>query len=268
MRRLPAVLSVVSAAVLAAGCSSAPSPTPDPGSSAPAVSSSAAPTSPVPSPTETPAPTSSKKHSEPLPDASAILKESSATTAALDSAHLSLSASSGIENMAITSLDGDVTRQPAEAAKGYAKIAYRGARAFVEFVVFDGDLYVSQDTGRWVDYGPAENFYDVASILSPETGLAGMLTDLIDPQVEGRETIALGADTVHAVRIAGQVSAGAAKKIVPQLQATKRVSCTVWVEETGAHHLVALKLASGADQTVVITFSNWNAPVHVGKPRV
>jgi lipoprotein LprG len=170
--------------------------------------------------------------------------------------------------MAITALDGDVTRQPAEAAKGYAKIAYRGAREFVKFIVFGGDLYVSQDGGRsWVDYGPAANFYDVASILSPDTGLAGMLTEFIDPEVEGRETIDLGTDEVHTVRISGQVSARAAKKIVPQLQAPKRTSCTVWIQETGDHHLVALKLASGADETVVITFSNWNAPVSVGKPR-
>ncbi|RAV02599.1 hypothetical protein DQP56_04805 [Mycolicibacter senuensis] len=197
-----------------------------------------------------------------------MLKDSSVTTAAVDSAHLSLSASSSIENMAISALDGDVTRQPAEAAKGYAKIRYRGAPAYVEFVVFGGDLYVSQDEGRWIDYGPAANFYDVASILSPDTGLAEMLTEFIDPEVEGRETIELGTDEVHTVRISGQVSARAAKKIVPQLQATKRTSCTVWIQETGDHHLVALKLASGADESVVITFSNWNAPVSVAKPRV
>lgn len=169
--------------------------------------------------------------------------------------------------MAITALDGDVTRQPDEAAKGYAKIAYRGAPAYVRFVVFGGDFFVSQDPGHWVDYGPAGNFYDVASILSPDTGLAGMLTEFIDPEVDGRETIDLGTDEVHTVRISGQVSAGAAKKIVPQLQATKRTSCTVWIQETGDHHLVAIKLASGADHAVVMTFSNWNAPVRVGKPR-
>ncbi|WP_196805095.1 LppX_LprAFG lipoprotein [Mycobacterium sp. UM_WGJ] len=283
MRRLPAVLSIASAAAaLVAGCSSTAPTAPSVSSSAvtPTVqsateSTSASTTSPPepssatePATSSKPSPPSSKKASEPLPSAAAILKESSATTAGVDSAHLSLSASSGIENMAITALDGDVTRQPAEAAKGYAKIKYRGAPAYVEFVVFGGDLYVSQDDGRWIDYGPATNFFDVASILSPDTGLADMLTDFFDPEVEGRETIALGTDEVHTVRISGQVSARAAKKIVPHLTATKRTSCTVWIEETGDHHLVALKLGSGDDESVVITFSNWNAPVNVGKPRV
>ncbi len=262
MRRLPGVLTVVSiAAALVAGCSFTPS------TSLPAVASSTAttpPTSSAPSATSSSTTASSaKKSTEPLPDAAAILKESSATTAELASVHLTLAVTGSMENMPVTALDGDVTQQPGPAAKGYAKIAYRGAPAYVAFVVFGGDFYVSQDRGRWVDYGPAAKFYDAASILSPDTGLAGLLTDFVDPEVEGRETI----DDVHTVRISGEVSAEVAQKIVPQLQATKRTACTVWIEETGEHHLVALKLASGDDNAVAITFSNWNAPVTVGKPR-
>ncbi|MGB3522635.1 MAG: LppX_LprAFG lipoprotein, partial [Mycobacterium sp.] len=225
------------------------------------------PTSSAPASTTSPSPTSAKKSTEPLPDAAAILKESSATTAELGSVHLSMAVTGSMENMPVTALDGDVTEQPGPAAKGYAKIAYRGAPAYVAFIVFGGDFYVSQDRGRWVDYGPASKFYDAASILSPDTGLAGILTDFIDPEVEGRETIGEGDDAVHTVRIRGEVSANEAKKIVPQLQATKRTACTVWIEETGDHHLVALKLASGDDDAVDFTFSNWNAPVTVGKPR-
>ena len=269
MRRLPAVLTVAgAAAALLAGCSSSPSPSaPSASSVATTTSSTTAATSTAraaSSPTESPSATSSKKASEPLPDASAILKEASAATADVDSVHLSLSVTGSIDNMAITALDAEVTRRPADAAKGYAKVAYRGAPAYVQFVVFGGELFVSQSPGRWVDYGPAANFYDAATILSPDTGLADMLTDFVDPEVEGRETI----DEVHTVRVTGEVSADAAKKIVPQLHANKRTSCTVWIQETGDHQLVRLELGSGADNAVQMTFSNWNAPVSVGKPRV
>lgn len=266
MRRLPAVLAVVSvAAALVAGCSSTPSvPSATPSSTSATSASISASVTTTPTTPSTASPTSSKKASEPLPDAAAILKESSASTADLDSVHLTLSVTGAIENMAITALDGDVTQTPDAAAKGYAKIAYRGAPAYVQFVVFGGDFYVSQSPGRWVDYGSAEKFYDVAEILSPETGLADILTDFIDPEAGGRETI----DGVHTVRITGEVSAGAAKKIVPQLSAAKRTSCTVWIQETGDRHLVQLELASGAADTVAMTFSNWNAPVTVGRPRV
>lgn len=174
-----------------------------------------------------------------------------------------MSVTGNIDNLPITALDGDVTQVPDAAAKGYAKVAYRGAPAYVRFVVFGGDLYVSQDPRRWVDYGPAEHFYDAAKILSPDTGLADLLTNFVDPEVGGRETI----DGVHTVRVTGEVSAEAAKKIVPQLNASKRTSCTAWIQETGAHQLVRLQLASGADDAVELTFSNWNEPVTVGKPR-
>ncbi|MEB3049036.1 LppX_LprAFG lipoprotein [Mycolicibacter sp. MYC123] len=193
-----------------------------------------------------------------------MLKESGTVTAELDSVHLTMSVSGNIENLPIIALDGDVTRVPDSAAKGYAKIAYRGGPAYVRFVMFGGDLYVSQEPRRWVDYGPAENFYDAAKILSPDTGLADLLTDFIDPEVSGRETI----DGVHTVRITGEVSAAAAKKIMPQLHAGKRTPCAVWIQETGDHQLVQLQLASGADDDVQMTFSKWNEPVTVGKPRV
>lgn len=256
MRRLQGVLTVVSVAALVAGCSSTPSP------SVPVR------TAPTTAQTSSPSPSSSKKPGEPLPDATAILKESSATTAELASAHLSLSVTGSIENMPITALDGEVTRQPEAAAKGYAKIAYRGAPAYVEFIVFGGDLYVSQAGSRWIDYGSAANFWDPTAILSPDTGLAGLLTDFVDPEVEDRETVDVGSGPVHTVRITGEVSADAAKKSVPQLNVTKRTSCTVWIQETGDHQLVGLKLNSGADNAVQMTFSNWNVPVTVGKPRL
>ncbi|MEB3032775.1 LppX_LprAFG lipoprotein [[Mycobacterium] nativiensis] len=268
MRRLSAVLTVASAAAaLVAACSPSPSqsvPSSSAASPSPATASStvvAEPTSTSHAPTS---PTASKKASEPLPDAAAILKESSAVTAELDSVHLAMSVTGNIENLPVTALDGGVTRVPDAAAKGYAKIAYRGAPAYVEFVVFGGDLYVSGSPRRWVDYGPAGNFYDAATILSPDTGLADLLTDFVDPEASGRETI----DGVETVRVTGEVSAAAAKKIVPQLKASKRTSCTVWIQETGAHQLVQLQLASGADDAVQMTFSNWNEPVTVGKPRM
>lgn len=192
MRRHPTVLTIASAAAaLVAGCSptstqslpssSGASPSSVPAALATAVST---PVSTAPEPTST----SPKKASEPLPDPSAILKEGSAATEKLDSVRLSMAVTGSIENMPITALDGDVTEVPEPAAKGYAKIAYRGAPAYVKFVMFGGHLYVSQSPRQWVDYGPADNFYDAAAILSPDTGLADLLTDFVDPEVGGRES--------------------------------------------------------------------------------
>ncbi len=260
MRRLPGVLSVAGAvAVLTAGCS-VTSPERGPGASSSAVAP-AAPTAP-PGSWAGAGPRPPKRFAEPLPDAAALLQESSTATAQSGSVHLSLSVIGEIDTMGITALDADVTEQPAPAARGYAKIGYRGAAAYVAVVVFGGRLYVSQEQGRWVDYGPASNFYDPARILSPDTGLADLLTGFVDPEVEQREMLG----DVATVRITGGVSADAAKEIVPQLQATKRTACTAWIQENDAHHLVALELASGDDAAVQLRFSDWGAPVTVGQP--
>lgn len=179
-----------------------------------------------------------------------------------DSVHLSLSVIGKVANMAVTALDADVTRSPAPAALGYAKIAYRGAPEYVRFVVSGGHFFVFEEGGRWIDYGPAGDLYDAAGILSPGTALAGMLTDFVDPEVEGRELV----DGVQTVRVTGQISADTATRIVPRLRPAKRTSGTVWIEETGDHRLAALKLDAG-DDGVQMNFSNWNAPVSIAPPR-
>ncbi len=252
MRRLLAVLAMVSAAAaVVGGCSFSPS----------APSPSSSPSSPVPASSS---PSSSKKASAPLPDAATILQESSATTENLASAHLALWVSGNIEEMPVTALDGDLTNRPGAAAAGNARLTLTGSEVDVEFVVFGGDLYAAQSGDNWIDYGPAAEIYDVAAILNPETGLANMLTGFIDPEVEARETV----DGEQTVRVSGEVTADAVNGLVPQLGVTKRVPCTVWIQEKGDHQLVQLKLVPSSGNVIEMALSNWNEPVVVRKPPV
>lgn len=239
MRRLLAVMAVASAAVSpAAACSSAASP-PAPASSA-------------------------KKAGDPLPDPAVLLKQASASTKKLTSVHLALAVTGKIEAMPVKALDGDVTNEPSTAARGTAEITIMGSGVDIEFVVFGGHLYALLPGGAWHDYGPASKVSDVISILNPNTGLANLLTEFIDPKVEARETVG----DQHTVRIAGKVTTDAANKIMPPLDATTRMPCTVWIQEGGEHQLVRAELAPGGDDAVLLTLSNWNAPVTVAKPAV
>lgn len=239
MRRLLAVMAVASVVVIpAVGCSSSPS--------TPASSSAAT------------------KAREPLPDPAALLKESSATTKDLESVHLMLEVAGKIEAMPVKELAGDLTNEPSIAAKGTAKITIMGSGVDIEFVVLGGHMYALLPGGAWHDYGPASSVSDVVSILNPNTGLANMLTNFIDPNVEARETIG----DQQTIRITGKVTADAVNKIVPPLDAATRMSSTVWIQENGDHQLVQAKLEPNHDDSVQITLSNWNAPVAVGKPPV
>lgn len=177
---------------------------------------------------------------------------------------LALAVVGDIEEMPVKSLHGDLTNQPATAAKGGARITLKGSDVDVKFVVFGGDLYAARPGHDWVDYGPAAEAYDPAAILNPDTGLANVLTSFIDPAVEGRETIG----DQQTVRVTGEITAEAMNEVAPRLSFTKRMPCTAWIQETGDHQLVQLKLVPSTGDSIHMLFSNWNAPVTVDKPPV
>lgn len=168
-----------------------------------------------------------------------------------------------IAEMPVKTLEGDLTKEPSPAARGTAKTTIMGAAVDIEFVEFDRRLYVALPGEGFKDYGPTSNVYDVAAILNPDTGLANMLADFIDPKAEARETVG-GQQTI---RVSGKVTADAVNKIVP-LDATKRMSSTVWIQESGDHQLVQATVEPSKDDSVQMSFSNWNVPVIVDKPVV
>jgi lipoprotein LprG len=205
---------------------------------------------------------SSSQQAGSLPDAATLVKESSATTKDLKSVHLVLSVTGKIEKLPVKTLEGDLTNQPATAAKGSAKLTLLGSDVDVKFVVFDGNLYGAISGDNFDDYGPADKIYDVSSILDPDKGLANVLANLTDPKAQGRETLN-GQDTV---RVSGNAPADAVNKLAPQLGATEPMPCTVWIQENGDHQLVQARLEKSSDNSIQMTLSNWNAPVTVEKP--
>ena len=228
-RRLIAVLAAVSlAAALVAGCSS------------------------------------SKKNTNPLPDAASLVKQSSQATKNVKSVHLVLSVTGKIKGLPVKTLTGDLTTNPGTAAKGSAKITIGGSDVDAQFVVFDGHLYAALSGNQWSDFGPASDIYDPSQILNPDTGLANLLANISDPKAESRETIN-GQDTI---RITGKASASAVNALAPQLKADQPLPTTVWIQENGDHELVQAKLNQTSDNSVQMTLSNWNQPVTVTKPPV
>ena len=201
-----------------------------------------------------------------LPDAATLLQESSETTAGETSAHLKLAVQGQIAELPVESLEGDLTQRPAVAAKGTADIVFLGQRLEgVQFVVADGDLYAAITAGGSLsNFGPASDIYDVAAILSPEAGLANVLSNFSDAKSDGRETV----EGVTTVRITGMVSADAVNKIAPQIAATAPVPGTAWVAEDGDHQLMQARLEPSPGNSVTMTLSDWGEPVTVDKPAV
>jgi lipoprotein LprG len=200
-----------------------------------------------------------------LPDGATLLQQSAETTKSQTSVHLKLTVQGEIKELPIASLEADLTNTPAVAAQGKADIIFLGQKLEgVDFVVVDGTLYGAITAGgAFQDFGPAADIYDVSAILSPDKGLANVLSNFSDPKSDGRETIN-GIDTV---RVVGNVSADAVNKIAPQIAATGPVAGTAWITEDD-HKLVQAKLEPTPGNSVTMTLSDWGKSVTVNKPAV
>jgi lipoprotein LprG len=153
---------------------------------------------------------------------------------------------------------------PATAASGNASITFGGSDIDANFVVVDGNLYATLTPNKWSDFGKASDIYDISAILSPDVGLSNVLANMTDAKAVSRDNI----NGQNTIQITGNVSADAVNKIAPPFNATKPVPATVWVQETGDHQLVQVKLEKSSGNAVQMTLSNWGAPVTVTKPQL
>jgi lipoprotein LprG len=206
----------------------------------------------------------SKESGAPLPDAATLVKQSSAVTKTVTSAHVVLTVQGKVPGLPIKVLSGDLTSIPSVAASGNVKLTMGGSDIDANFVVYDSTLYATLTPNKWSDFGKASDIYDVSVILNPAAGVANALDNLTNAKAEGRETI----NGQSTIRISGTVAADAVNKIAPPFNATQPVPSTVWIQETGDHQLVQAKLDKSSGNSVQITLSDWNKPVTVTKPPV
>ncbi len=205
-----------------------------------------------------------KQSGAPLPDATTLVKQSADATKNVKSAHLELSVKGKIPGLPIKTLNGDVTTTPATAASGNALITLGGSDIQVEFVVVDGELYATLTPNKWTDFGKASDIYDVSVLLSPDSGLANVLSNFSNAKAEGRDTI----NGQPTIRISGNVSADTVNKIGLPINTGQSLPATVWIQETGDHELAQISLQKSSGNSVQITLSNWGEQVQVTKPPV
>lgn len=191
-----------------------------------------------------------------LPDAASLLSQSAATTKTQTSTHLVLKATGNKPVIKIQQLTGDLTTVPAVAAKGQVK----AMGLDLTFVVIDGELW-TQIGNAWTDAGPADQYYDVGTVLDPNKGVANLLSNFKDGKSQKLETI----DGVESVLITGTLTKEALNTFAGSKLETD-IPARAWIQKDGTHEVTKMSVDTSDGNVIDLSMSDWGKPVTVDKP--
>lgn len=200
-------------------------------------------------------------------DAAALLRESSAATKDIKSAHFTLKVNGSIEGLSVNSAQGDLTKEggPSGAAKGTVNMELFGNRIEGEFVLVDNTIYIKGPTGPYQQL-PASliaSVYDPSAILNPDKGISKVLASVQNPKVEGTETV----DGQATTKISGKAAKDVVSSIVPGVNTD--VDITFWLRQDNKQPVKAQASLPGKDgkpASVEVTLSDVDKPVTITKP--
>jgi lipoprotein LprG len=202
-----------------------------------------------------------------LPDAAGLLKDAATSTAAIKSAHFTLTVNGKVPGLDVQSAEGDLTREGGDsgAAKGTVKMTLFGSLFEGDFVIVDDKAYVKGPTGDYQEL-PASliaNLYDPAAILDPARGIANVLSKVQDPKTEAEEDV----DGVACYRVRGKASKDVVANLVPGVNSD--VDITFWLKQEGDHQPVKASVAVPAEgsPTVDVSLSDVDKPVEITPPQ-
>jgi hypothetical protein len=194
----------------------------------------------------------------PLPTTSAspetrnALHSCAEATKSLTSAHVNIVLNGKFDRLGQASaVDGDAQASPL-VINGTVKYQ-NGSTA--PLVVANDAVSVKQG-GVWNDVGATSTLVPPA-VIDPRQGLPDLLDGTESPQLSGTETI----DAVDTTRVTATIPADKAKDLLPE--ANGPADLTVWIRKAAPPVLVRALIGLNAQQSIVVTLSNWNTPVQV-----
>ncbi|PPK63393.1 LppX_LprAFG lipoprotein [Actinokineospora auranticolor] len=198
-----------------------------------------------------------------LPDGAALLRDASAATKNVKSAHFALKVNGTVAAIPVQNAEGDLTREGggSGAAKGTVRLTLMGQLIEGEFVLVDDSLYIKGPTGGFTKYPSAitSRIYDPSTILDPDKGIANVLAKVQEPRTEAAETV----DGASAYRVKGKVAKDVVSAVVPGVSAD--VDVTLWVRQDNKQPVKA-SVALPDNASVDLSLSDVDKPVTITAP--
>ncbi|GII02549.1 LppX_LprAFG lipoprotein [Planobispora takensis] len=145
-------------------------------------------------------------------------------------------------------------------ADGTIQVDMAGSLLEIEFFLVGDTVHFKGVTGGFQTMSRSQlaAIYDPSAILNPEKGVVQLLSNALDPKVQGEEKI----DGTDAYRVSATLSQQILSTMVPGI--TQSVDGTLWVDKATSRLLKADLPMNGGK--VIVAFDDYDVPVQVTAP--
>ncbi|HEX4357236.1 MAG TPA: LppX_LprAFG lipoprotein [Pseudonocardia sp.] len=200
----------------------------------------------------------------PLPAGPDLMARAAAAMAQVQTVAVDVTVDPALSSIPVRAANGKLTS--AGDAIGTATLSQATSTVEFNFVITKGVLYLKGATGGYqqLPLALAAGIYDPTALLSPDRGLAALLRTASNATTEAREDV----NGVPAYRVRATLDPTLLAGVVPGL--TGATTGTVWLDQASSRVLRARvdvpNPAGGAPAPVIVTLSDFNAPVTVTPP--
>lgn len=221
----------------------------------------------------TPVSTAGSSAAEPTPTpitAESVLQAASAQWEQTEAAHFTLGVEGNAwldddESIRLVSAEGDIVRPDSVEGAATINVAIIG-EVDISIIAIGEDSYITNFvSGNWEE-APDDFSYNPAILFDDEDGIAPILTELQNTELEGEETV----DGRQTRSVTGTVSAETVDEITAGSIQGEDIAVTLWIDAEN-NELVQVRLTEpeGVREqpaTWTLVMSDHNAPVEVEPP--
>jgi hypothetical protein len=200
-------------------------------------------------------------------DADEIVENATEAFEATSSAHfeLEIDGTIGIDAdgmLELGAVSGEIARP--SSARADANVVFGGTTVTLEMIAYEGDMYMRNLlTGAW-ERAPTDLQYDPARIFDEEEGIASIIEQLEDIELEGEDS-ASGVDAWH---LTGRVNTTAVRTLAGDFFEGDELDVDIWVARDD-YRLLRVELHdTDADDPMswVLTLTNHDDEVEITPP--
>jgi hypothetical protein len=166
--------------------------------------------------------------------------------------------------ISLGAVSGEIAR-PAD-ARADASVVFGGSSVTLEMIASEGEMFMRNLlTGGW-ERAPSDLQYDPARIFDEDEGIAAIIDDLEDVELQGSESL----DGTDAIYLTGRVDTDSVRALAGDFFEGDRLDVDIWVAEDDYRLLRVVLNDTDAEEPMSweLTLSDHDEPVDIDVPEL